>query len=69
MARLEPFRVTATFCFTPEHKGVAPHHTSPPRDPHEFAEFCATMIRRYAPPARVRRRITPPVGPSLSAGD
>lgn len=48
MQLLEPFEVTATFCFTPEHRGVRPHHTSPPKDPREFADFCAQMIRRYA---------------------
>jgi hypothetical protein len=36
-----------TFCFTPEHRGIAPHHTSPPVDAREFAEFCARMIDRY----------------------
>jgi len=30
MRALEPFEVTVTFCFTPEHRGLAPHHTSPP---------------------------------------
>jgi beta-xylosidase len=40
--------VTVTFCFTPEHKGLAPCHTSPPAHPEEFAEFCARMVRRYA---------------------
>lgn len=49
MQALEPFDVTATFCFTPEDKGIWPHHTAPPKHPEEFAEFCATMIRRYAP--------------------
>jgi beta-xylosidase len=49
MRALEPFEVTLTFCFTPEHKGVEPHYTSPPVDPREFADFCAAMIRRYAP--------------------
>jgi len=49
MAALEPFDVTVTFCFTPEHKGVEPHYTSPPKDPREFADFCAQMVRRYAP--------------------
>ena len=49
MAALADFDVTVTFCFTPEHRGIAPHHTSPPRDPEEFGEFCAAMIRRYAP--------------------
>ncbi|RUU31508.1 beta-xylosidase [Mesorhizobium sp. M6A.T.Ce.TU.016.01.1.1] len=49
MEALADFDVTVTFCFTPEHRGVMPHHTSPPLVPEEFAEFCATMIRRYAP--------------------
>jgi beta-xylosidase len=48
MRALEEFRVTVTFCFTPESKGIIPDHTSPPRVPEEFAEFCALMIRRYA---------------------
>ena len=47
MRVLEPFEVTVTFCFTPEHRGLAPHHTSPPLVDEEFAEFCATMLRRY----------------------
>jgi beta-xylosidase len=49
IAALEPFDVTLTFCFTPEHRGIAAHHTSPPQEPAEFAEFCGSMIRRYAP--------------------
>ncbi len=48
MRALEPFDVTVTFCFTPEAKGIKPHHTSPPRDVREFAEFCGEMVRRYA---------------------
>jgi beta-xylosidase len=48
MKALEPFDVTVTFCFTPEDQGLAPHHTSPPRHPEEFAAFCAEMVRRYA---------------------
>jgi beta-xylosidase len=47
MRALEDFQVTVTFCFTPEHSGHRPHHTSPPRNPEEFAEFCAHMTRRY----------------------
>lgn len=47
MRALEPFDVTLTFCFTPEHKGLKPHYASPPRNPEEFAQFCATMTRRY----------------------
>jgi beta-xylosidase len=48
MKKLDEFDVTATFCFTPEHKGVQPHHTSPPQHVEEFADFCAEMMRRYA---------------------
>jgi beta-xylosidase len=48
MRALEPFRVTVTFCFTPEQCGVVPHYTSPPRNVQEFADFCAWMTRRYA---------------------
>jgi beta-xylosidase len=48
MKELEDFDVTVTFCFTPEHLGRTPHHTSPPRRVEEFAEFCAEMTRRYA---------------------
>ena len=57
MDALADFDTTVTFCFTPEHLGVAPHHTSAARDPQMFADFCAEMIDRYAPasaaPARV----------------
>jgi beta-xylosidase len=49
MEALADFDVTVTFCFTPEHRGIAPHHTSPPQVKEEFAEFCSSMIRRYAP--------------------
>ena len=48
MKALESFNVTVTFCFTPEHAGVRPHHTSPPRDVSQFAEFCAQQVRKYA---------------------
>jgi beta-xylosidase len=48
MSALERFDVTLTFCFTPEHRGVKAHHTSPPQRIEEFAEFCARMTRRYA---------------------
>ncbi len=47
MDALAEFEVTATFCFTPEHRGIAPHHTSPPVDAQEFADFCAEMVLRY----------------------
>jgi beta-xylosidase len=49
MEALAEFDVTVTFCFTPEHRGIAPHHTSPPLVPQEFADFCARMIDRYCP--------------------
>jgi beta-xylosidase len=58
MDALRDFEVTLTFCFTPEHRGIAPHHTSPPLDPMEYADFCAQMVRRYAAsgtPANGRR--------------
>jgi beta-xylosidase len=47
MEALADFDVTVTFCFTPEHRGIAPHHTSAPLANDEFARFCADMIRRY----------------------
>jgi beta-xylosidase len=56
MRALEPFHVTLTFCFTPEHRGVHPHHTAPPLENAEFAEFCAAMVRRYAPGTREHLR-------------
>jgi beta-xylosidase len=49
MEALAEFEVTVTFCFTPEHRGIEPHHTSAPLVPQEFAEFCAGMIGRYCP--------------------
>ena len=50
--------MTVTFCFTPEHLGIMPHHTSPPREPQEyapiFARRCCSVMR-----ARVSRRQNP----------
>jgi beta-xylosidase len=48
MGALADFQVTATFCFTPESAGLRPDHTSPPKNPAEYAEFCARMVRQYA---------------------
>jgi len=48
MKALDEFDLTITFCFTPEEKGIEPHHTSPPQNIEEFADFCARMMRRYA---------------------
>jgi beta-xylosidase len=59
MRALEEFEVTLTFCFTPEHRGVAPHYTSPPLAPEEFAEFCAAMTRRYGVGSAALLEITP----------
>ncbi|MBX6331181.1 MAG: beta-xylosidase [Gemmatimonadaceae bacterium] len=55
MDALRGFDVLATLCFTPEHHGRVPHHTSPPRDPAAFAEFAAEMVRRYVLPDRAGR--------------
>jgi beta-xylosidase len=48
MKALDAFDVTLTFCFTPEHCGIVPNHTSPPKDVEQFADFCARMTRRYS---------------------
>jgi beta-xylosidase len=47
MRALEGFDVTLTYCFTPEHCGILPNHTSPPKDPAAYADFCARMTARY----------------------
>lgn len=52
MEALADFDVTLTFCFTPEHRGVRPHHTSPPLQVEEYAAFCERMVERYAPAPR-----------------
>lgn len=46
---LEPFHVALTLCFTPAHLGIEEHHTSPPRDPDQFAQFAEWATKRYAP--------------------
>lgn len=48
MQRLEPFDVTLTLCFTPARAGRTPHHTSPPICLADFADFCQTIVQRYA---------------------
>ncbi|WP_017757434.1 glycosyl hydrolase [Pseudacidovorax intermedius] len=65
MRALEEFEVTLTFCFTPEHRGIAPHHTSPPLEAGEYAEFCARMVRRYAPGMRMAGREPSAAAPAL----
>ncbi len=49
MSALEPFEVSITLCFTPSHLGLEEHHTSPPRDNRDFADFAAWAVERYAP--------------------
>ncbi len=69
MRALDDFEVTVTFCFTPEHRGVEAHHTSAPREIAEFADFCARMVRRYAPgtlPGSSTRRRAPHDGTSAA---
>jgi beta-xylosidase len=48
MEALEPFKVAVTLCFTPAHLGVEEHHTSPPRENQQFADFAAWVVKRYA---------------------
>jgi beta-xylosidase len=62
MEALTDFEVTLTYCFTPEHRGIAPHHTSAPQVPAEFAEFCAAMTRRYASAIVQRKALELAVG-------
>jgi beta-xylosidase len=49
MDALADFDVALTLCFTPAHLGLEEHHTSPPSDNAQFAEFAAWAIERYAP--------------------
>ena len=57
MEALADFEVTLTLCFTPDSEAIGPepHHTSPPRHPENFADFCGRMIERYAPAERQRK--------------
>ncbi len=48
MEALEPFDVALTLCFTPAHLGIEAHHTSPPRNIEQFADFAAWAVERYA---------------------
>ncbi len=63
MTALEEFDTTLTLCFTPEHLGIAPHYTSPPKSAQDFADFAAWAVSRYAPRAvgeEQFRRVQPP---------
>jgi beta-xylosidase len=55
MSALEEFTTTLTLCFTPEHLGVVPHYTSPPKSAGDFADFAAWAVHRYAPAPHVSR--------------
>ncbi len=48
MEALTPFDVTLTLCFTPQHLGLEAHHTSPPQNIDDFAEFATWAVQRYA---------------------
>jgi beta-xylosidase len=48
MKALDEFDLTVTFCFTPGSRGQRDHHTSPPLQVEEFAEFCGLMTQKYA---------------------
>lgn len=48
MEALSEFKVTLTLCFTPEHLGVEPHYTSPPKSVKDFEDFVAWATTRYA---------------------
>ncbi len=49
MTALAPFKVSLTLCFTPAHLGLEEHHTSPPRNIQDFADFALWAVERYAP--------------------
>jgi len=49
MQAIEEFSTTLTLCFTPEHLGMVPHYSSPPKNCEDFADFAARMVARYAP--------------------
>ncbi len=58
MRALDEFDVTVTFCYTPDSRGLRPDHTSPPRDPREFADFCERMTRRYCSAGAMRALVS-----------
>ena len=59
MQALEEFETTLTLCFTPEHLGIVPHYTSPPRSVPDFADFCAWAVQRYSPPTEKLQSVVP----------
>ncbi len=59
MDAIAEFELTVTFCFTPEHRAIVPHHTSAPLVAAEYADFCAAMLDRYK--RRIGFSLTPAV--------
>jgi beta-xylosidase len=57
MQALAPFRTALTLCFTPAHLGLEEHHTSPPMDNRQFADFAAWAVDRYAPAHQIPQSI------------
>ena len=47
MQALDEFSTTITLCFTPPSRGIHPHHTSPPVELAEFAQFARDVVQRY----------------------
>ncbi len=68
MQAIEEFATTLTLCFTPEHLGIVPHYTSPPRNCEDFAEFAGKMVARYAPrsASRAKTRLVPQIDESYA---
>lgn len=68
MQAIDEFATTLTLCFTPEHLGVVPHYTSPPKNFEDFAEFTRAMVCRYAAttPTRPMDDLVPQVGESCA---
>jgi beta-xylosidase len=48
MNALDEFQVTMTLCFTPEHLGMWPHYTAPPKNNQDFVDFTRWAVERYA---------------------
>ena len=69
MTALAEFDVTVTLCFTPPSRGIREHHTSPPQDPEEFAEFAETMVRRYVTGDAAPGALRPPADAAAGAAD
>src|SRR5579885_2547159 len=63
MSALQEFSTPMTLCFTPEHLGVQPHYTSPPKDPKDFADFTRWAVTRYAPRQVAAQGLEMKVGP------